>query len=126
MMDARQRDLEHYGSVTEAPLVVKGIADIHWHDEADVVVIGFGAAGSCAAIEARDLGGDVIIVERFDGGGSCAYSGGIVYASGTRQQRTAGFDDNPDEMVKYMLAEGVDAVVSESKIREYSEQSAGC
>src|SRR5450759_3844534 len=32
--------------------------------EADVVIIGFGSAGGCAAIEARDLGAEVVIVEK--------------------------------------------------------------
>ncbi|HZM47823.1 MAG TPA: FAD-dependent oxidoreductase [Burkholderiales bacterium] len=32
--------------------------------EADVVVIGFGSAGGCAAIEARDLGAEVVVLEK--------------------------------------------------------------
>ena len=32
--------------------------------EADVVIIGFGSAGGCAAIEARDLGAEVLILEK--------------------------------------------------------------
>ncbi len=32
--------------------------------EADVVIIGFGSAGGCAAIEARDLGAEVVILEK--------------------------------------------------------------
>jgi succinate dehydrogenase/fumarate reductase flavoprotein subunit len=32
--------------------------------EADVVIIGFGSAGGCAAIEARDLGADVVVLEK--------------------------------------------------------------
>ena len=32
--------------------------------EADVVIIGFGAAGGCAAIEASDAGADVVILEK--------------------------------------------------------------
>src|SRR5262245_23906468 len=32
--------------------------------EADVVIIGFGSAGGCAAIEAHDLGADVIVLEK--------------------------------------------------------------
>jgi succinate dehydrogenase/fumarate reductase flavoprotein subunit len=32
--------------------------------EADVVIIGFGSAGGCAAIEARDAGADVVILEK--------------------------------------------------------------
>ena len=32
--------------------------------EADIVIIGFGAAGGCAAIEAHDLGAEVVILEK--------------------------------------------------------------
>jgi 3-oxosteroid 1-dehydrogenase len=32
--------------------------------EADIVIIGFGSAGGCAAIEARDLGADVVVLEK--------------------------------------------------------------
>ncbi|MGZ8268854.1 MAG: FAD-binding protein, partial [Burkholderiales bacterium] len=32
--------------------------------EADVVIIGFGSAGGCAAIEARDHGAEVVILEK--------------------------------------------------------------
>src|SRR3954463_1696377 len=32
--------------------------------EADVVIIGFGSAGGCAAIEAADAGADVVILEK--------------------------------------------------------------
>src|SRR5919205_4091549 len=32
--------------------------------EADVVIIGFGSAGGCAAIEARDFGADVVVLEK--------------------------------------------------------------
>ena len=34
---------------------------------ADVVIVGFGAAGACAAIEAADAGADVLILDRFGG-----------------------------------------------------------
>lgn len=32
--------------------------------EADVIVIGFGGAGGCAAAEAHDVGADVLILEK--------------------------------------------------------------
>ena len=50
-----------------------------WDLEADVVVIGFGAAGSVAALEAAAAGADVLVIDRFGGGGATALSGGIVY-----------------------------------------------
>ena len=46
----------------------------------DVVIVGFGAAGASAAITARELGAEVIALDRANGGGATAISGGIVYA----------------------------------------------
>ena len=37
---------------------------------ADVVVVGYGAAGLCAALEARAQGADVLAIDRFNGGGA--------------------------------------------------------
>ena len=51
------------------PLEVDDAAAVAWTEEADVVVVGWGAAGACAAIEARDQGASVIVVDRFEGGG---------------------------------------------------------
>ena len=33
-----------------------------WDDEVDIVVVGFGGAGACAAIEAVDRGSSVLVV----------------------------------------------------------------
>ena len=53
-----------------------------WDIEADVVVVGFGAAGACAALEAAARGCDVVLLDRFSGGGATALSGGVIYAGG--------------------------------------------
>ena len=37
-----------------------------WDIEADVVVVGFGAAGACAALEAAAAGRSVVVLDRFD------------------------------------------------------------
>jgi len=50
---------------------------IRWHGEVDVVVVGYGGAGSSAAITAHDAGAKVLILEKNDkGGGSTYFSGG--------------------------------------------------
>jgi succinate dehydrogenase/fumarate reductase flavoprotein subunit len=36
----------------------------HWDVEADVVVVGFGAAGVAAAVTAHDMGAKVVILEK--------------------------------------------------------------
>jgi 3-oxo-5alpha-steroid 4-dehydrogenase len=95
-----------------------------WDDEVDVVVVGLGGAGSCAALEAAEQGARVIVLERFHGGGSTAVSGGIVYAGGgTSIQREAGFDDAPEQMFRYLQHE-VKGAVSDETLRHFCECSA--
>lgn len=95
-----------------------------WDQTADVVVVGFGAAGACAAVEAADAGAHVLVLDRFCGGGTTAMSGGVIYAGGgTRQQRAAGVTDTPQAMLDY-LREEVGDTVSPATLRRFCEQSA--
>src|SRR3546814_1633641 len=55
--------------------VVDDESALHWDWRCDVLVIGFGAAGTSAAIAAHESGAKTLIVERFDGGGATARSG---------------------------------------------------
>lgn len=94
-----------------------------WDVEADVVVVGFGAAGACAALEAAAAGCSVLILDRFGGGGATALSGGVVYAGGgTPQQRAAGVTDTPGAMLGYLRTEVGDAV-PETTLREFCDGS---
>jgi 3-oxo-5alpha-steroid 4-dehydrogenase len=86
----------------------------------DVVVIGFGGAGACAAIEAAEAGRSVLVLDRFYGGGATVLSGGVVYAGGgTAQQKEAGVEDTPENMLAYLRAE-VAGVVSEETLRDFA------
>ena len=69
-----------------------------WDLEADVVIIGAGAAGMPAAIKARDGGASVIVVEaNYDVGGHAIVSGGNVpLGGGTSAQKKYGIKDSPD------------------------------
>jgi succinate dehydrogenase/fumarate reductase flavoprotein subunit len=69
-----------------------------WDFEADVVVIGSGAAGLPAAIRAVEAGASVIVVEaNYDVGGHAILSGGNVpLGGGTSAQRKFGIEDSPD------------------------------
>jgi len=97
-----------------------------WDRETDVVVVGLGGAGGCAAIEAADAGAEVIVFELASAaGGSTAMSSAEIYmggSGGTRVQRACGFTDSTEDMVTYMmLSAGPQA--DEAKIRNYCEHS---
>lgn len=73
-----------------------------WDDEADVVVVGYGAAGAAAAAEAHDAGADVLLLEKLAfPGGNALLCGGAVYGAGTSVQKELGIDDSPEQMAKY-------------------------
>ena len=72
--------------------------------EADVVILGGGIGGLSAAIEAAELGADVVLLEKMGLlGGSALISGGVVYAAGTELQKELGFEDNADRMFDYWM-----------------------
>ncbi|CAH0991124.1 Fumarate reductase flavoprotein subunit [Sinobacterium norvegicum] len=90
------------------PTKAKKVSEIQqWDIETDVAIVGFGGAGSSAAIEAADAGVTVHIFEASSAaGGSTALSGGEVYLGGnggTAMQRQFGFDDQSADMEKYLL-----------------------
>jgi succinate dehydrogenase/fumarate reductase flavoprotein subunit len=65
----------------DADIVARSMSDppLTWHETADVVVVGYGYAGAVAAIEARDAGADVLLIEKMpDPGGISITSGGNV------------------------------------------------
>ncbi|KWX66313.1 FAD-binding protein [Mycobacterium sp. NAZ190054] len=91
--------------------------------DCDVIVVGFGAAGAAAAIEAADHGARVLVLDRGYGGGATAYSGGIVYAgAGTDEQQAGGYSDSVTDMRAYLAHEVTDAVKPETLTR-FCEQS---
>ncbi|MCH2169796.1 FAD-dependent oxidoreductase [Myxococcota bacterium] len=95
-----------------------------WDAETDVVVVGLGGAGTCAAIEAADAGAQVLAVERAGGaGGTSAQSGGVLYlGGGTPVQEACGFEDSPDEMFKFLMA-ACGPQPDEAKVRVYCDES---
>jgi succinate dehydrogenase/fumarate reductase flavoprotein subunit len=97
-----------------------------WDYESDVIVLGFGAAGACAALEAARGGARVLLVDCAGGnGGTSALSGGEIYlggGGGTPIQRAAGFEDATEDLYQYLLMVGgpnADA----AKARRYADHS---
>lgn len=74
--------------------------------ECDLLIVGFGVTGACAALEARANGADVLVLERASGGGgTSAMSEGVVYlGGGTKLQRDLGVDDDPESLFRFLDA----------------------
>ncbi len=94
-----------------------------WDDEVDVLVVGVGSAGSCAAIEAQEAGAKVLCLERASGaGGLTASAAGHLYlGGGTRVQKAVGVEDTVEDMMTYLME--VTPEPDEAKIRLYCEGS---
>lgn len=74
------------------------------NEDFDVLVIGAGACGLCAAIAAHDQGLSVGIVEKMERpGGNSALSTGSVPAAGSRFQREAGIEDDPETYFRDLM-----------------------
>uniref|UniRef100_UPI003F49331B FAD-binding protein n=1 Tax=Cupriavidus yeoncheonensis TaxID=1462994 RepID=UPI003F49331B len=106
-----------------APLRLDNPDAFSWQARCDAVVVGFGAAGACAALEAAAGRRKVIVAERFEGGGASIKSGGVVYAGGgTPYQAEAGYHDTPRAMADYLRQE-VGDVVSETTLQSFCARS---
>lgn len=94
-----------------------------WDDSVDVLVVGYGVAGACAALEAHRAGAKVLVVERASGGGGAsAMSSGIFYlGGGTAVQQACGYDDDPEEMYKFLMASS--GAPDASIVRSFCENS---
>ncbi|MFQ5698587.1 MAG: FAD-dependent oxidoreductase [Myxococcota bacterium] len=95
-----------------------------WDQEVDVVVVGLGAAGAAAALEASRTGAGTLVLERAGaGGGTSALSGGVIYlGGGTPIQKACGFEDSQDAMFRYLQA-SVGPGPDEAKLTLYCEGS---
>jgi 3-oxo-5alpha-steroid 4-dehydrogenase len=97
-----------------------------WDFETDVAIVGFGATGACAAIEARQAGAKVMLFERNSGsGGASGLSGGEIYiggGGGTDVQRAAGFEDSTEDFIAYLKAAG-GPCVDDAKCEAYGREA---
>ena len=118
-------------SATAAATVASGAAALprsavkSWDMHTGVLVIGSGAAGVSAAIEARLAGANVLLIESLSQfGGSSAMSGGVVYAGGgTALQKALKVEDSVEQMYRFIsLVGGVHPPLD--KIQLYCEGSA--
>jgi len=74
-----------------------------WDLEADVVSIGSGGGGLCAAITAHDHGASALVLERSDQvGGVTAFSMGEVWIPGNHYEAALGIKDSPASGARYV------------------------
>lgn len=110
-------------SPVEPAAVIDDPETFAWDDDTDLVIVGSGAAGSAAAVEALENGLRVTVLDRYHGGGATAASGGVLYAGGgTSIQKEAGVEDSPQNMFAYLSMETRGCVADETLLR-FCEQS---
>tara|TARA_Y100000588_G_C14262020_1_gene928054 strand:- start:903 stop:2579 length:1677 start_codon:yes stop_codon:yes gene_type:complete len=122
MEEINPKDKEWFSQIKE-PVVLKSMSSVNWDEEADIAIIGCGGAGVAAALEASEQKQDVLVLDRFFGGGATAISGGVFYAGGgTQIQKEAGVEDSPEEMYKYLQME-VKGIIKDSTLKKFCEDS---
>ena len=107
----------------DIPPVVEAGSVTEWSDSVDVLVVGFGMAGGCAAVEAAANGARVLLLERSgEAGGTSAMAGGHFYlGGGTPVQTATGHPDTPEDMYAYLSAVSLDP--EPEKLRAYCDGS---
>ena len=87
----------------------------------DVIVIGSGAAGLCAAAVAASEGQTVLLLESAKSiGGTTAISGGMVWMPANHKMSAVGLEDSLESAVKYLKqtvpdsSDRMDAFLNES------------
>jgi 3-oxosteroid 1-dehydrogenase len=74
-----------------------------WDQTTDILVVGSGGGGMTAALVARDLGNDALIVEKSSQyGGSTAMSGGSIWAPNNHLMEREGYRDSPGAALAYL------------------------
>ncbi len=77
-------------------------------EEYDVVVIGSGFAGLSAALEAKQAGKSVVVLEKMTiPGGNSAISGGLLAVAGSPLQERDGIKDTTESMFADMMKAGL-------------------
>ncbi len=95
------------GLLSHRPALAAPVVPEKWDKEADVVIVGYGGAGACAAIAAREAGAEVLILEKQKtGGGNSAICGGVIYAGGTSVQKQNNITDTADKLYQHYLKAG--------------------
>ncbi|MEL0082403.1 MAG: FAD-dependent oxidoreductase [Gammaproteobacteria bacterium] len=77
--------------------------DYPWHQQVDLLVVGSGAAGSCAALYGRRAGAEVLLLEKAGYyGGTTQKSQGAYWIPNNSLMRDRGLQDPRREALRYM------------------------
>lgn len=94
-------------SIAATAQAAEADAGVDWDEETDVLIVGAGFAGMAAAIEAKQAGSDVIVIDKMGmWGGNSSLNGGDMAAVGTPLQVDAGVEDSFELMENDMLVTG--------------------
>ncbi len=111
------------GTEKEMPATGASTSDISWDEECEVLVVGSGYSGLAAAIEAKNAGADVKIIEEMNRvGGNSAFAAGDMAVCGSKVQAREGIEDSVDAFVSDMLIAGL-YLNDEEKCRLIAEKS---
>ena len=117
-------DMVDTATRVEPARVVDNPYSEQWDAECDVLVVGVGMAGVCAALRtSEDKSIQVIAIDRGDGGGASKLSGGVVYmGGGTRAQNEAGLEDSVENLANYLEFE-TGNIVRQDTVRKFAAAS---
>lgn len=97
----------------------------HFPFAVEVLIVGGGGTGLCAALAASDSGAEVLVLERDAATlGSTAMSTGLIPAAGTPEQALQGIEDSPERFIADIMAKThgeSDPALTELLARESAE-----
>lgn len=93
--------MESAQAQTKWEKMIKGLQTV----TTDVLIVGSGAAGTAAAIEARRSGASVLVIEKMGSlGGSSIISRGALAVPRSPMQRAMGIDDSPEHFADDLMS----------------------
>ncbi|MBW8182168.1 flavocytochrome c [Shewanella nanhaiensis] len=97
------------GSVVAGAASAACVSDekVMFDEVVDVIVVGSGFAGMSAALQARESGASVMVIDKMPVfGGNSTINGGAMAVAGSPLQKREGIEDSVDTMVADMLESG--------------------